>query len=63
MKYTVIYTKTYSVDIEANNEDHAVELWEDMDLDEHEHDYEPAELRLQSVCWDDANGQFCFTEY
>lgn len=60
MKYTVIYTKTYSVDVEAEDEDKAVKIWEDMDLDAIEFE-EPSPI-LQAVEWTDANG-LNITEY
>jgi hypothetical protein len=56
MKYTVCYTKTYSVEIDADSVDSAVEIWEDMDLDAIE--FEEPSPEIQHVEWQDSNGNW-----
>ena len=56
MKYTIGYTKTYHVEIDANDPDHAIEIWEDMDLDAVELSKGPA-AEIQNVAWIDENGK------
>lgn len=61
MKYTVIYTQTHSVEIEAENEEAAVRVWEDMDLDAIEkNEHSPM---LQLIEWQSENGEWHITEY
>lgn len=33
MKYSIYYTKTFEVEIEAEDEEQAIRKWEEMDLD------------------------------
>jgi len=54
MKYTLCYTKTFSVEVDADSVDNAVEIWEDLDLDAIEDKGTSAEL--MHVEWHDENG-------
>jgi hypothetical protein len=59
MKHTVIYTRTYSVEVEADDSDHAITLWEGMDLDPAQ---DGGHLELQLVEWQQA-GEWHSTYY
>jgi hypothetical protein len=61
MNYTMIYTKTYTVNIEAESLDQAVEQWEEMDLEASESGHEPPVL--YAVEYQNANGYPSRTYY
>lgn len=53
-KYTICFTKTYYVDVEADSVDHAQAIYEDMDVDT----YEENSLDLQHIEYSDDEGNF-----
>jgi hypothetical protein len=63
MKYSVVYTRTFSVDIESDSEEEAVELWEDMDLDKLEAGAGTPNPVLCSVEWTEPGGGWNIREY
>lgn len=60
-KFTVVFSKTYSVDIEAETSEQAVKLWEDFDLSEIE--FEEPNSILESVEWVDKDGGLNIEEF
>jgi hypothetical protein len=61
MKYSICYTKTYYVEVEADSPDGAVAKWEELDLDAIE--FEEPSADLQRVEWCDKNGAPHFIYY
>jgi hypothetical protein len=63
MKYTVIYTQTHSVEIEAENEEAAVRVWEDMDLNAIQLQAGSPSPMIQLIEWQSEDGSWHITEY
>ncbi len=54
MKYTICFTKTYYVEVEAESVEQAQALYEDMDTDS----YEEKRIDLQYIEYQDDEGNF-----